>query len=101
MYYCHLTIGGPGGALTPPGPAKTFWEVLTCPRVRDAPLIGVPMRRSRFALPPTALERSMSLSGQPFSHFVLSCASELPLAGWASATRTLRVLVQIALWASR
>jgi len=31
--------------------------------------------------------------------FVLSCTSELPLSGWASATRTLRVLVQVALWA--
>ena len=31
--------------------------------------------------------------------FVLSCASALPLGGFASATRTLRVLVQVALWA--
>ena len=31
--------------------------------------------------------------------FVFACASELPLAGWAGATRTLRVLTQIALWA--
>ncbi len=32
--------------------------------------------------------------------FVFSCASELPLLGWASATRTLRVLVRISLWAA-
>jgi len=30
---------------------------------------------------------------------VLSCATALPLAGWASATRALHVLVQITLWA--
>ena len=74
-------------------------EVLTCPRVRDAPSIGVPMRRSHFGSRPTALGRSMGPSGLAIRPFVLSCASVLPLAGWASATRTLRVLVQIALWA--
>jgi hypothetical protein len=45
---------------------------------------------------PRAIDESLWAAIQPF---VLSCASELPLAGWASATRTLRVLVQVALWA--
>ena len=45
---------------------------------------------------PRTIDESLWAAIQPF---VLSCASELPLAGWASATRTLRVLVQVALWA--
>ncbi len=45
---------------------------------------------------PRAIDGPLWVSIQPF---VLSCATVLPLAGWASATRTLRVLVQIALWA--
>jgi hypothetical protein len=45
---------------------------------------------------PRAIDESLWAAIQPF---VLSCASELPLAGRASATRTLRVLVQVALWA--
>jgi len=31
--------------------------------------------------------------------FVLGCASELPVSGWSSTTRTLRVLCQLAAWA--
>ncbi len=45
---------------------------------------------------PRTVDESLWAVIQPF---VFSCASELPLAGWASATRTLRVLVQVALWA--
>ena len=45
---------------------------------------------------PRTIDESLWAAIQPF---VLGCASELPLAGWASATRTLRVLVQVALWA--
>ena len=41
----------------------------------------------------------MSLSGRPYGRLFSACASELPLEGWASATRTLRVLAQIGLWA--
>ena len=45
---------------------------------------------------PRAIDESLWAVIQPF---VLSCASELPLAGWAGATRTLHVLAQIGLWA--
>ena len=45
---------------------------------------------------PRTIDETLWAAIQPF---VLNCASELPLAGWASATRTLRVLVQVALWA--
>jgi hypothetical protein len=45
---------------------------------------------------PRAIDEPLWEAVRPF---VVSCASELPLAGWASATRTLRVLVQITLWA--
>ena len=45
---------------------------------------------------PRAIDDSLWASIRPF---VLVCASALPLDGWASATRTLRVIAQIALWA--
>ena len=44
---------------------------------------------------PLAIDESLWVAVRPF---VLICASELPLSGWASATRTLRVLAQIAAW---
>jgi len=45
---------------------------------------------------PQAIDEPLWVAIRPF---VLSCASALPLDGWASATRTLRVLAQIGLWA--
>ncbi len=45
---------------------------------------------------PRTIDESLWAAVQPF---VLSCATALPMGGWASATRTLRVLVQVALWA--
>ena len=45
---------------------------------------------------PRAIDDPLWASIRPF---VLACALELPLDGWASATRILRVLTQIALWA--
>ncbi len=45
---------------------------------------------------PRAVEEPVWAAIRPF---VLSCATALPLAGWASATRALHVLVQITLWA--
>ena len=38
VIYLHLDNRWPGRCSTPPGPAKTFMEVLTCPRVRDPAL---------------------------------------------------------------
>jgi hypothetical protein len=37
---------------------------------------------------------------QAIRPFVVTCALELPLVGWAGTTRVLRVLAQIALWAA-
>jgi hypothetical protein len=45
---------------------------------------------------PRTIEEPLWVAVRPF---VLSCASALPLDGWASRTRTLRVLAQIGLWA--
>ena len=45
---------------------------------------------------PRTIDEPLWAAVQPF---VLSCASELPLAGWAGATLTLRVLAQIGFWA--
>ena len=45
---------------------------------------------------PHAIDEPLWVAIRPF---VLSCASALPLDGWATATRTLRVLAQIGLWA--
>ena len=45
---------------------------------------------------PQAIDEHLWVAIRPF---VLACASALPLEGWASATRTLRVLAQIGLWA--
>lgn len=45
---------------------------------------------------PQAIDEPLWVVVRPF---VLACASALPLEGWASATRTLRALAQIGLWA--
>jgi hypothetical protein len=45
---------------------------------------------------PLAIDEPLWKALQPF---VVGCASQLPLGGWASGTRTLRVLAQIARWA--
>ena len=47
---------------------------------------------------PRAMDEPLWADIRPF---VLSCATALPLDGWASTTRTLRVLAQIGLWAIR
>jgi hypothetical protein len=52
--------------------------------------LGVPRKSHGFTIPCHSF-------WAPIQPFVLSCASELPLAGWPGATRTLRVFVQVAL----
>ena len=67
--------------------------------VRDAPVMTVPTRIFGCASPATTHEDSSSAECEAIRPFVTECAGRLPIAGWSSTTRTLRVLSQLAAWA--
>jgi hypothetical protein len=89
----------PGRCVNTPGPGQDLYGGPDVPKItRVAPGWGaneeIALRVASYR--PRTIDESLWAAIQPF---VLSCASELPLAGQASATRTLRVLVKVALWA--
>ena len=72
-------------------------EVLTCPRLRDAPEweFDDETERRIASYRPEKVDASTWRVVQPF---VLDCVRRLPPKGWPVAIRTLRVLTQLTVW---